>query len=365
VIPSADITAAREKAEASIAKALANGDTPRINDLFVVHLLQPRPTFLRRVRGAAFPLVITTFAFLLMLASAFMHPPIVEADGRVEATAFTLHVAASELKPDILEIQSFDNSKPLTIFGFSVADLMDCASPSQSSDSLQALGVNVSIVGPANFTGHFNRLYAANGHDKLVQLSFETDTQAVIKLSQIVLDAAQSKQCSNTEFVLLRPPKEENINVAVEPIAANLVPSILMLPRLKVTEARFIDHDPFGAAQHCSIRGAQFRVVQRIWFLGIEREHTKTVPEGTCLYFKASDDQSWDMRLSASPEGFQLRFHGVALPSLDNGIGDSTLLITYLDALIQDPTLGSLFGAIAFILTTLWSVVTFVRELWK
>lgn len=363
MIPPSDVDRVRKQSEASIAQAIASGIRPRLADVLILHLLKPQRTLGQRMRKAAFPLAVVAIAFVLMLAAAFRHPPTVQIRGELEVTNFALQVAGYSLGQDKLEISSFADGTPIAVFGYADADLADCVNTLGPS-RYRVMRASLSVLGPAKFLGQFDRRPTTAGQDTPnAFVSFESDTSMSLELARATLEGKPGGACVDTDTLRLRP-EGELVEIVVGPVVASELAYSMFLPSLRVINAQFSEAGHGTATQRCAIRTVDLSIVQRIPFLEMEREQSQIVPDGTCLDFKATDHQGWDMRLSATSTGFLLRFDGTALPSLDDGKRDTALLSTYLEILMDDPTLGGIFGATVFILTTLWGVATFIRELW-
>ena len=271
------------------------------------------------------------------------------------------------LEPNGIQIRLADTDALVTAFGYSGATPEDCAPPLDGAAKFEAIRVTLGLRGAARLAGAMIPTNTAPGrNDPRAILEFQTDSAMVLELAQPKITRPPGKaRCAGIALARLTPAAPNDAHIVAGPLAHSVLPAALTLPRAIVSGASFTHVDPGSAVEHCAIEAANLRIVQRIGVVGIERERSVTLTGRTCLDLSRDSNNTWTVRLSALADTFLVNFEGTALPRIDDGKSETALLSSYFEIITEDPTIAMIFGATVFLLTTLWGVAAFIKEIWK
>lgn len=356
---------ALKKARDAITEAIAEGNRPDIADIVLVEHLKGNKTFWDRVQATWFPLLVVSLAMLLLGIMATHHPPVVRTKGHIQTTVVDLRDLAATPR-DIMVLADATERTRVRIFGAQAADADGCVLRLDSAElrfettSFQALldgmsGLRLEVA---------PRLRVSGQPDEQVDLLAEVSTALDIEALDVrsVTTADGGGTCPDADSLILKPQSGEAMQIFFPVKGAAALPQLLRLPQLKISMASFALADLNFGRPDCAILSAKFEIVQEIPYLGLSATKPVELPRGACLSLPAD---LWSIELAGLETGrleVTAKTSTGAVIDIDDGSDDVDLKQTYLEVVSADPNIAMIFGAIVFVLTTVWGAAAFVRE---
>lgn len=361
-----EIKQAIARADEAIARSVRAGQKPDPSDLLLLQHLSPPRTLRDRIYSSAFPLVIVVAAMIVLAILATNRPPVVEMIGEARTTAFDLTFdGASDFATLDRTALNLVGAEAATFraSGFASAWLGNCALDLSDEDlQFEAGRVSLPLGGATRLRMEVARNEASfGGPNPSLSLYLASETDSVVDALGVsdVRPQRSSEACRNSNILTLDPEEPVRIEIAVPRVAAAEFPDFLSsLLRIPVSTADFGAARRPGYPESCALQSAQVTVRQEIAFPRVSASKLITLPPGVCLEIIDGDV---DVR-PYSDGSFGVRFTS-ASANIDDGLPADAPTLTYLEILTADPDIGLILSAIAFILTTVWSVAVLLKEI--
>lgn len=374
----AALAAARKR----IAVALRVGKPANAADLILVDRFTPPPTLRERLRSARFPILLVIVA-LLVVGVLLKRAPSERARIVVETRKVALVLSEGDAQ-QTLELAEANTPYSLRLEELSKVIVEPCGKSITSAPFVEATVLKGEIALPKA-----DRFDLSNEPPADFSLSIEP-TAAFSELSgpedrlpyELRIDiygSARAELDGASGAINCPTASAQRLLIAMEGDAAE--PAAIILGRRTVRELAFI-----FPKQAVDLRGAEFRgedpirslscaivsghvtLLQRIPFLGIEKNWSHTLSPGSCIRVIKG---SWAGRISISNGGrlhVEMTAKAVDLENVkvDGGVeGTVTLGASILRVVTEDPGWGLIAGSIMFVLTTIWGAAIALNRILK
>ena len=360
-----EIKQAIAHAEKAVARAIREGRTPASADLLLLQHWKREKTLRDRFRDSAFPLLVVAVAMLVMILMATHRPPVTKVQGRLQTTAVDLQLTKAPSFGS-LDLQRAKEVTTFRAFGFAVARLGSCQlDVSNRGVRFQGSGLHLPLNGAERLRLEVTRhLPPAGGRHPTVSLLATIKTDSVVEASHVsgARTTSGSATCPENGVLELDPVGATEIELAGPQVAAGAFPEFLTVSRMSVSQATFGRRDGDGLLDTCALKAAHLEFRQEIWILGVSETKAIEPPKGTCLDLP---DGEWRVHLTPDAEGIigvSFSSSGASVANIDDGLPANAVTLTYLEILAADPGLALILGAIACILTTVWSAAVALKE---
>ena len=362
-----EIEQARTRAEEAVAQAIREGRSPATADLLLLQYWTREKPLGDRLRDSAFPLLVVAVAMLVMLVMATHHPPVTEARGDLQTTAVDLRILEAQ-PSDSLILQGAQEVTRFHAFNFATARLGSCSfNVSGQGIRFRGSGLQLPLSGAESLRLETRHTAAVGGRDAEVSILARITTDAVVDAFGLggagFTVGSATAICPTTGVLELDPAGAATIELTAPQVAAAAFPEFL-----KVSSPIPVSRATFGrrsgvSPETCALTAARLALSQTIPVVEVSATTTMELPQGTCLDLP---DAEWQVTLTPAAEGIigvSFSSSAGAVANIDDGLPAEAVMLTYLEVLSADPDLALIFGAIAFILTTVWSAATLLKEI--
>ena len=360
-----EIDQAITQAENAVTRAIREGRTPACADLLLLQRWKRKKTLRNRLRDSAFPLVVVAVAMLVMALMATNRPPVTKFQGHLQTTAVDLQISEAQ-SVESLYLRGATKVTTFMAFGFAAARLGSCQRDvSNQGVRFQGSGLHLPLSGAERLRLEVTRQPPpAGGRHATVSLLATINTNAVVEAFNVSGAGRPSgfATCPENGILKLVPDGAAEIELAAPQVPAAAFPEFLTMPPISVAQATFGRRDGGALVPTCALKGARLEIRQEIGIIGVSGTKAIEPSKGTCLDLP---DGEWRVHLTPGAEGtidVSFRSSGGAVADIDDGLPANAVTRTYLEILAADPGLALILGAIAFILTTVWSAAAVLKE---